>query len=126
MPLFTNSDYVSAARTQFQRTSHEERFSILAYCFMPDHLHLALEGCHPTSDLRRFVKLAKQRSTFVLQTQFHLAKVWQVGYFDRVLRYDEAMDVLVRYILDNSVRARLVAKAEDYPFSGALFWPEAR
>jgi putative transposase len=122
--LFTRDDYVAAARTQFQRTSDEEKFSILAYCFMPDHVHLALEGRAPTSDFRRFVKLAKQRSTFALQTQFEVNKVWQDGYFDRVLRYDEAVDVLVRYILENPVRAGLVARAEDYPYSGALYWPE--
>ena len=98
---------------------------MVAYCFMPEHVHLAVEGLLPTSDLRAFVKTAKQRSTVALHSELRVDKVWQPGYFERVLRYDEAMDTLVRYILENPVRAGLVTRAEDYPYSGALYWPGA-
>ena len=32
-----------------------ERFIIHAYCIMPDHLHVLLEGSQETCDLIRFV-----------------------------------------------------------------------
>ncbi len=92
---------------------------------MPAHLHLLVEGEHESSDLRRFARLSKQRVSYVHRTQFRIKTTWQDGYFERVLRAEEATEVVVRYVLDNPVRAGLVTQAEDYPFSGALHWPSA-
>ncbi len=89
---------------------------------MPDHVHLVLEGACETSDLRRCAKLAKQRIEFVLRTEFGIQGLWQKGYYERVLRSDEATETVVRYVLDNPVRAGLVQRAEDYAFSGAMYW----
>jgi REP element-mobilizing transposase RayT len=61
---FTEADHVSLVRDQFLRRSTEDHFSIPAYCFMPDHVHLLVEGTQDDSDLRRFVKGAKQYSGF--------------------------------------------------------------
>jgi putative transposase len=96
----------------------------MAYCFMPDHLHLAVEGRSTTSDLRRFVKVAKQRIAYMARTEFQIACIWQDGYYERVLRTFESMDTLIRYILDNPVRAGLVECAQDFPHSGTMYWPE--
>ena len=123
--LFTEVDRVTAARAQIQRTADEDGFALLAYCFMPDHVHLVIEGTRDTSDMRHFAKISKQRVAYVFRTQFAIPTTWQEGYYERVLRADEATDVAVRYVLENPARAGLVARAEDYPFSGALYWPEA-
>src|SRR5205823_14683452 len=57
---FVAVEPVAAACTQIERTAEEDQFAILAYCFMPDHLHLVIEGLAETSDLRRFTKVTKQ------------------------------------------------------------------
>ena len=121
--LFVEHARVASALAEVQRTADEDQFAVLAYCFMPDHLHLVVEGRHEASDMRRFAKVSKQRVRFVFRMRFEIRETWQEGYFDRVLRSDEATEVVVRYVLDNPVRAGLVETAEDYPFSGALFWP---
>lgn len=122
--LFLSSDNVGPALAQIQRTAAGEQFAVLAYCFMPDHVHLVVEGGHESSDLRRFVKVSKQRIAYVFRTQLGTATTWQEGYYERVLRSDEATEVVTQYVLENPVRARLVSRAEEYPYSGALFWPE--
>jgi hypothetical protein len=43
--------------------------------------------------------------------------------FERVLRNDESMLSVARYILENPVRAGLVARVEDYPFVGSQTHP---
>jgi REP element-mobilizing transposase RayT len=91
---------------------------------MPDHVHVMLEGAHETANLRRCVRVVKQRIGFSLRRECGLRDMWQPGYFERVLRDDEPTAVVVRYILDNPVRAGLVQNAEDYAFSGAMFWPD--
>ena len=123
--LFESPANVSHTLAQIRRTACEELFALLAYCFMPDHLHLVVEGTEESSDLRRFVKVSKQRAAYVLRKERGITTTWQEGYYERVLRSDQATNVVVRYVLENPVRAGMVARAEDYPFGGAMFWPEA-
>jgi putative transposase len=124
-PLFVSSHVVDAAVAQFQRTTDQELFALLAYCFMPDHVHMVVEGESEKSDLRRTASLMKQRSAYVFRIAFNVAWLWQEGYYERVLRSDEATDVVIRYVLDNPVRAGLVERHQDYPFLGAKYWPDA-
>jgi putative transposase len=109
------SDHEVAARTleQFRRTAAIEQFAILAYCLMPDHVHLLVEGIAATSDLKRFAKMAKQRSGGVHRRRYG-ARLWQEGYFDRVLRDGDDPAAVARYIIDNPARAGL----RDYPHVG--------
>jgi REP element-mobilizing transposase RayT len=88
---------------------------------MPDHVHLLVEGTSDASDLRRFTKMAKQRSgaMFALRTG---GPLWQEGYFDRVLREEEDSRHVARYILENPVRARLVSWPAAYPYLGSGVW----
>ena len=47
------------------------------------------------------------------------ARLWQDGYFDRLLRREEATCEVVGYIIGNPVRAGLCSDASRYPFSGS-------
>ncbi len=85
---------------------------------MPDHLHVVVEGFDDTSNLPRFVRLAKQ------QTAYHFKRVtgerlWQDSYFDRTLRRDDDLGAMIRYVLDNPVRAGLVSTPMEYPHWGS-------
>ena len=77
--LFTETELVRAALARIQQTALETGFSILAYCFMPDHLHLIVEGSREDADLRRFVKIAKQRVVYSLREDHGVRGVWQEG-----------------------------------------------
>ena len=46
-------------------------------------------------------------------------RLWDKGYYDRVLRDSEATEAVAPYILANPVRAGLVKSIEDYPFLGS-------
>ncbi len=86
---------------------------------MADHLHLLLEATSETSDLVAFAVEAKQRTSYRYRRQQDRA-LWQKGYYEHVLRDDEATLVVARYILANPVRAGIVQESHDYPFSGSL------
>ncbi len=118
---FFDGDIVAETLVHFRKTAEQEAFAILAYCLMPDHAHLLVEGRTEGADLRRFVKLAKQRSgaAYSIKTGKPL---WQEGYHDHALRKDEDIKDVARYILENPVRAALVSHAGDYPYSGSDAW----
>jgi len=119
--LFTDDQAASLALEQFRRVAEDEGFAIVAHCLMPDHVHLLPEGVTKRADLRRFVKMAKQRTAHVLRSEFGLSKVCQEGYHDWVLRNDQQTEDVIRYLLDNPVRAGLVRQWQEYPYSGTLY-----
>jgi len=116
--IFTSGEAVLLVLSQISRSAAEEQFAILAYCFMPDHLHLLVEALADRSDYRRFVARAKQCSGFHYARMFG-GRLWQRYSFEHVLRDDEPMTIAARYILENPVRAGLVRSVEQYPFVGS-------
>jgi REP-associated tyrosine transposase len=120
-PVFTEPNVVAEALTHIQRTATEEAFAVLAYCFMPDHVHLLVGGLDEKSDLRRFVKVAKERSGRTYRKR-RGERLWQEGYFERVLRNPADARECAEYIVSNPVRAGLVVRAEDYEYLGLTPW----
>jgi putative transposase len=82
------------------------------YVIMPDHVHLF---CSPTtslgSPLSAWVKFWK--SNFARQTE--QVGAWQRDFWDTQLRRGENYETKWRYVLQNPVRAGLVAALEDWP-----------
>jgi putative transposase len=118
-PLFARTELVQTAHARIQQTAVEEEFAVLAYRFMPDHLHLIVEGLNADADLRRFAKIAKQRVVYSLRDNHGVRDVWQEGFHDWILRPEQSLDEAIRYVLENPVRAGLVNQASDFRHSGA-------
>jgi len=116
-PVFTSTASVELVLGQISRAANEERLAILAYCFMPDHLHLLIKGECEGSDCRAFIKRAKQYSGFYYWKTYG-RKLWQRYGHDHVLRDGERTGDVIRYILENPVKAGLCTRADEYPFAG--------
>ena len=116
---FCDASVVRVVLSQIARAADIEGFNVLAYCAMPDHLHLLIEGRAATSDAKRFIKLGKQLTEFAYRREWR-RPLWQASAWDRVLRKDEDTLAVVAYILANPVRAGLVAEPLDYPHSGSF------
>ena len=116
--LFLESDAVVAVRSQIQRAANDQRFAVIAYCYMPDHLHLLVNGEHPNSDCRAFITRSKQLSGFHYQRVFG-RRLWQRYGYEHVVRTEEGVLSVARYILENPLRAQLTFDVRKYPFIGS-------
>ena len=97
-------------------TAKLEKFRILTYCFMPDHLHLLVIGEDNKSNLKKFVNLLKQKSGYWFMKNYN-KNLWHISYYDHILRKEEAIESVGLYILENPVRKGLVSDFSEYPFS---------
>jgi REP-associated tyrosine transposase len=61
---FVEPEHVELVLRQIVRSANDTGFAIVAYCFMPDHVHLLVEAQSEASDCRMFIKRAKQFSGF--------------------------------------------------------------
>jgi REP-associated tyrosine transposase len=86
---------------------------------MPDHLHLLAVATSDISDLVAFAHAVKQRTSYHFR-RTHDSSLWQQGYFEHVLRSNEATLAVAKYILENPVRADIVTEPRAYPFSGSF------
>jgi putative transposase len=116
--LFLDAAVIAMVLRQFLHVAAEQHVEVLAYCFMPDHLHLIVIAHGVDTDLQRFVRLAKQCSGFAF-TRATGRRLWQDSYFDRTVRDVQELPSLVEYTLRNPVRARLVEDPADYPHWGS-------
>jgi len=118
VPWFRDVTTVDRTLAQLMRSAREEGFAILAYCFMPDHVHLLAEGTSATSDLPRFVARWKQTTGHAHRSETGAA-LWQGGFYDHVLRAEEDWQAIVRHLIANPIRAGLVMDVRDYAHWGS-------
>ena len=116
--LFTSDEVVNAALRQILRAARQCDFAIHAYVFMRDHVHLLVEGTTDSSDLREFVKLAKQLSGYGY-SQKKKGRLWQPSYFEHVLREGESTTRVISYIMNNPIRAGYATQWGEYRFIGS-------
>ncbi len=115
--VFTDRATVSAVLAQLLRSGRTEAFEIVAYCFMPDHVHTVMAGTSARSDFPRFVRLAKQRTDYHFRRTSGF-RLWQPSFFDQTVRDGHELREAIRYVLMNPVQAGMVATPAEYRILG--------
>ncbi len=118
-PIFADGRAATAAVGVLREHARVRGVPIHAFCVMPDHAHIALApapGCDVVQFVGEYENLA-QRELWRLGLE---GRIWQAGFFDHVLRSDEAVADVVQYVLNNPVRAGLVETWRNCPWCGSL------
>ena len=91
---------------------------IWAYCLMSNHIHLVATPNMPLG-LAQTMRAVQSRFTQRQNRQFHwTGHLWQGRYFSAPLDESYCWHA-IRYVERNPLRAKLVERAEDYPWSSA-------
>jgi putative transposase len=117
---FREAKVIEGIINALNETAISEKFKVLTYCFMPDHLHLLVQGTDDNSNLRKFIGLFKQKSGYWFKKNYD-EDLWHISYYDHVLRKEESMEHVALYILGNPARKGLVQDFREYPFSWSFF-----
>jgi REP-associated tyrosine transposase len=115
---FEDDDAATWLVSQIVQGFPADHFAVIAYCVMPDHVHLLLEGLRDDADLPVAMHNWKQRTAFIWK-QTTGNRLGQSGYYDYVVRDEDSIPSIVKYIVGNPVRARLVDDASQYPYTGS-------
>ena len=109
-------------------------YQMLAYCIMPNHVHLLFDtsaqivdevdldqweqlGIKPLNVIMQRIKGASAR--YANEVLGRSGSFWQAGSYDHYVRNAASLQRIYQYILDNPVKAGLVKNWEDFPFSYA-------
>jgi len=117
--IFSDSNHCRDLVALLTTECVSRRFSVLAYCVMPDHLHFLAKGLDPASNLLHLLKSFKIKSSRKYAAR-EGRTLWQKGFYEHILRPGESVESVAWYIWLNPVRKGMVSRAQDYPFSGSL------
>ena len=113
--VFCKRDLNEQIVESIKKAAEISRYTLIAYCLMPDHLHLLVQGMPECKDLKEYVGGFKSYTNKIAGR-----KLWQRGFYEHVLRKDEVLVKVAEYILNNPVRAGLVRRSEEYRWGEVL------
>ena len=110
------ADYRDAL-TLMARAQERRHLRLLGFCLMPNHMHLVVWP-ENTNDMSRwmqwFLAVQTQRHNLRHGTVGHL---WQGRFKSFPIQQDGHLLTVLRYVERNALRADLVGRAEDWPWS---------
>ena len=86
---------------------------------MPDHLHFFLRLA-PGYEVGTTIGFVKKALSAVLTREGISAPHWQPGFFDHLIRDAVSYSEKWAYVVQNPVRAGLVASPDQWPYSGEI------
>ena len=92
--------------------------AIFAYCLMPNHVHLVVKPTSADGMPRALRAVHCQYAQRVHRMRAVKGHLWQGRYYASVLDPRHFLNA-IRYVELNPVRARLIARPQDYPWSSA-------
>ncbi len=120
VPPDFSSNSAAAILEQLIWLRHGEYYRLEAYVIMPNHVHILFT---PLPDYRIGPVMRQIKGVSSLEINRFLGRkgsFWQPDSFDHIIRNHEDWMDKFDYIHQNPVKAGLVAKPEDYPFSSAV------
>ena len=120
-PLFTQPDLAIAAAQATLDARMWDHSRAWCWVLMPDHWHALIElgDGDSLAALMQRVKSNIARATNLARGGGN--NIWQPGYHEHVLREDEDLLSVARYVIANPKRAGLVATVGDYPYWNAAW-----
>jgi len=94
------------------------KLSILAFCLMPNHVHLITIPRKEDSLARTFNTCHMRYSQYYNKKQNNRGHLWQGRFYSCVLGESHLYEA-IRYVENNPVRAKIVKKAEGWEWSSA-------
>ncbi|MDF2371632.1 MAG: transposase [Rhizobiaceae bacterium] len=89
---------------------------VWAYCLMPNHVHCILVPSNEDGLRRTFADLHRRYTGYINKRARMTRHLWQ-GHYGSVVMNKPHLNHAIRYVTLNPIRAGLVKRAEDWPWS---------
>ena len=97
----------------------EKYFKLIAYCIMPNHVHVILDKeSFPQSSLTSLFGSIKGYSAYNINKELGSGgKFWSSEIYDHLIRNDKDLINQIKYLINNPVKANLVEEWEEWKYS---------
>jgi len=115
--FFEDSDY-ALYRDLLAQAARRAGASIWSYCLMPNHVHIIVVPSDGDGLRRTFADAHRRYTVFINARHRWTGHLWQ-GRYGAVAMDEEHLAAAARYVALNPVRAQLVERPGDWPWSSA-------
>lgn len=102
-----------------KRYKNKYGIEIWAYCLMGNHIHILAIPEKETSLARGIGGANLVYTQYINRKYKRSGRLWQNRFFSTIVEEEPYLWAVARYIERNPIRAKVVKKAEDYPWSSA-------
>lgn len=95
-----------------------KEYNLICFTIMPTHIHIAFELLSGNKGISKIMQSIKGISSRRINTILNRnGKLWQDESYDRWIRNDKELYYVIRYILENPVKAGLVKNWDDWRYT---------
>lgn len=139
LPLFLNNSYYQELADSLLFLNKKYDASIVAYVFMPNHIHLILYF-HIENNLSNYMRDFKKYTASVIRRKIEIDgeinlfesikyeikeqkfKIWMDRFDDLYINQRDTLETKIEYIHNNPVKKNMVKRPEEYYWSSAGFY----
>jgi putative transposase len=115
--VFFDQDDYEKYLSFLARYSEKRNASILAYCLMPNHIHLLIRPSDESAPAKMMQGVTLCYTQYFNRKNNRTGRLWECRYHSTIVDEERYLWAVCKYIENNPVRAGLVGKPEDYPYS---------
>ena len=103
---------------------HGQRYQLLAWCIMPNHVHVLVQPRYPLGKIVQGWKSVTSRQVLARHESLQLGipdpqRLWMRDYWDRYIRDEDHLASVIEYIHRNPVTAGLCRQPGEWRWSSA-------
>jgi len=118
-PVFEDQQDYTQYLKWLKQYSAKSSLQIWAYCLMGNHVHFICVPCRHDALAKTFNMLHMRYAQYFNKKKDQRGHLWQGRFYSCILD-ERHVYAAMRYVENNPVRAGIVDRAEDYPWSSAL------
>lgn len=97
------------------------KFKLYCFCLMPNHVHLVIEVTNPAM-LNKIMRGLNLSYTLYFNYRYNkVGHLWQDRFKSKLIQKDAYLLECISYIEANPIRASLVSRLNEYPWSSFIF-----
>lgn len=102
-----------------EKYSEKREVSVLAYCLMQNHVHLLVRPSENDGLAKLMQGVTLCYTQYFNRKEGRTGRLWECRYHSTVVDGDSYLWRVSKYIENNPLRAGIVNRPEDYPYSSA-------
>lgn len=116
--FFSRKDYEKYL-SLLEKYSEDKKNSILAYCLMPNHVHMLIRPLEEESLSKMMQGVTLCYTQYFNREKARTGRLWESRYYSTVIDEERHLWAVSKYIESNPVRVGISKRPEDYLYSSA-------
>lgn len=117
--FFDTPDKLDHLLSKIRQVQRNKPFDLLAYCLLPDHVHLLIKLPEETSDFSIRIREIKRLTTLWIkhETKDNIDRIWQDKFWEHTIRDEKDLQRHFDYIHYNPVKHNLTESFDAWTWS---------